>query len=213
MSPVGCKGVFEVNSIRYAIAVVLLFFCTLVLPDSAELPLQCKESVDSKGDVYLSIEGVEYLVRNAKRQCSSEYLYRKKLGESKYSMIISLPASEDLGLNAKSVIYFISQGGYEAIYVGEVPTSATELENGSYQNIVQAGGAVYETVYKLESDKITILSPGKELVIADTECVYESSADSECKNMSGTFDKPLCLLNYSGRKVLVGMKRCAGMLD
>jgi hypothetical protein len=57
------------------------------------------------------------------------------------------------------------------------------------------------------------LSPSKELIISETECVYEKEGGSKCKNMSGTFKQPLCTLNFSGRKVLVGMENCAGMLN
>ncbi|MCP1481911.1 hypothetical protein J2Y88_004222 [Pseudomonas chlororaphis] len=125
--------------------------------------------------------------------------------------MISSPGSDDLGLNAQNMIYFVLPGSKEANYIGDIPASATELEDGTYQNIVQSGGSVFESVYKLGSEKITILSPSRELIISDTQCVYQKKDSKVCKEMSGSFKKPLCVINYGGRKLVSDINECSGM--
>lgn len=198
---------------RCLVMLGFLLYCNLAFSVSSELPLQCRKSGDSTGGVYLSVDGDEFFVRDAERECDSEYLYRKNSGEGKGTVVISLPTSNELGVNAHNIIYFISQGSDEAIYVGEIPASATELEEGVYQSVVQVGGVIYESVYRLDLDKIVILSPSKELIISETECIYKTEGDSACADMPGSFKRPLCVLKYNDRKVAVGMENCAGMLN
>lgn len=88
-------------------------------------------------------------MRKTERECRSEYLYKEKSRAGKDGVIFSSPTSDDLGINAQNIIYSISHGGNEVVYIWEVPASAVEVEEDVYQNIVQAGGSVYENIYRL----------------------------------------------------------------
>lgn len=134
---------------KYIVGVGLCCFCSFALSASLELPLRCKKIGGSPGHVSLSVVHHEFILRKAERECRSEYLYKEKSSAGKDGVIFSSPTSDDLGINAQNIICSISHGGNEVVYIGEIPASAVEVEEDVYQNIVQAGGSVYENIYQL----------------------------------------------------------------
>lgn len=71
----------------------------------------------------------------------------------------------------------------------------------------------YKSAYKLYDDKVSTSSPTRELIISDTQCVYEEAHSKHCKTMSGSVKKPLCVFNYGDRKVKADVVECTGMND
>ena len=87
------------------------------------------------------------------------------------------------------------------------------MAKGAYQHIIQAGGSVYENTYRIESEKIKISLPSKELMISGNECIYESDGDDSCKKIAGSFSYPVCILNYTERKVLASIEHCDSIIN
>jgi hypothetical protein len=154
-----------------------------------------------------------YSLKGSERGCGSEYTYREASNKMDRALIFSAPGSDDLGLNAQNLIYAVPMGNKEAKYIGSIPASATELEDGSYKDVQQSGGSIYESTYVVGDDKISILSPSKELIISGSQCIYQKEESTSCEKMKGSFKKPLCVLNHAERKVLADAAVCSGMRD
>jgi hypothetical protein len=198
---------------RNLIVACILLYCGAAVSASIESPLECKSEAGSEGSVTLSSKDKIFLIKSSERGCGSEYTYKNFSGEAKGLLVTSFPGGDELGINAQNMIYFVPLGSKDAIYVGSIPASSTELEDGTYQNIVQSGGSIYKNIYKIESDKIDILSPSFELIVSDTQCVYQSESGEACKKISGTFEKPICVINYGERKVISDLIKCSGMTE
>ncbi|MGE7958762.1 hypothetical protein ACQKQA_19615 [Pseudomonas sp. NPDC089530] len=198
---------------KHLIVIFALFYYGSAFCGSAERPLGCRSESEGGRGIKLFSNRDVFFIKKAKRRCGSEYTYREYSDGAKGFLVISSPGSDDLGLNAQNMIYFVLSGSKEANYIGDIPASATELEDGTYQNIVQSGGSIFESVYKLSSEKITILSPSRELIISDTQCVYQKKDSKACKEMSGSFKKPLCVINYGEHKVAADINECSGMSE
>ncbi|AZE32920.1 hypothetical protein [Pseudomonas chlororaphis] len=198
---------------RRLLSIFAFFCCGPAFCGSTESQLDCKSESGEESGIALSSNREIFFIKNSARGCGSEYTYREYADGAKGFLVISSPGSDDLGLNAQNMIYFVPSGGKEVNYIGDIPASATELEDGTYQNIVQSGGSIFESVYKLSSEKITILSPSRELIISDTQCIYQRKDSKACKKMSGRFKKPLCVINYGGQKVAADIDECSGMSE
>ncbi|MCB2250741.1 hypothetical protein KTQ74_02450 [Pseudomonas chlororaphis] len=198
---------------RRLLSMFALFCCGPAFCATTESQLDCKNEIVEGSRIVLFSNRDIFFISNSARGCGSEYKYRDYSDGAKGFLIISSPGGDELGLNAQNMIYFVSLGSEKANYIGDIPASATELEDGTYQNIVQSGGSIFESVYKLSSEKITILSPSRELIISDTQCIYQRKDSKACKKMSGSFKEPLCVINYGGQKVAADMDECSGMSE
>ena len=198
---------------RYILAARFSCFCNPALSAPLELPQQCQKVGISQDSVSLSIRSHEFILQKAQRACNSEYLYKENSSPNKGGTIISSPTNNDLGINAQNIIYSISYGSNEAVYIGEIPASATEVAEGVYQHIIQAGGSVYENTYRIESGKIKISLPSKELIISGNECIYESEGNDSCKNIAGSFSYSVCILNHTERKLLASIEHCNRIIN
>ncbi|MGY2293695.1 hypothetical protein ACW9H6_28480 [Pseudomonas sp. SDO528_S397] len=178
-----------------------------------EIFLKCEKHNGVEGQIDLLMGTRIIYVKNTERGCGSEYSYEELLDEKKGGVITSFPTSDDLGLSAKNIIYLVAQDGDEAVYAGEVPASATKLKPGVYEDILQSGGSIYKSVYVLDKGKVSTLYPVKELIVADSQCVYEKKNGKVCRDITGSFNRPLCVLDYGERKVKVDIAECSGMGD
>lgn len=190
--------------------VCVFFYCGVAWSD-VDRQLECKSGSDEPSVLTLSFKDQIFTLKNSERGCDSEYTYRDASENTKRSLIFSAPGSDDMGLNAQNMIYAVMPGSNEAKYIGSIPSSATELEGGGYKDIQQVGGSIYETVYMVEGEKVSTVSPSKELVVSGVQCVYQKKDDKACKKMQGSFTKPLCVLNYGERKVISNAADCVGM--
>lgn len=182
---------------------------------STEHSLICKEA-DQNADqasLTLSFEGGVFSLDNADRGCRSDYVAREVAGTENIAIIFSYPTSDDMGLNAQVMIFSAVAKGGKATYIGDIPASASELEDGTYKDIQQSGDSIYENVYRIESTKVVTLIPGKELIISGEQCVYKEAGSTVCQRMKGTFKKPVCVLNNGERKVLADAKECMDMRE
>lgn len=181
-----------------------------------EHKLLCKDSdqdSDSEVGLVLSFEGGTFSLKNPDRGCRSDYIYREASDKPSDSVIFSYPTSDDMGLNAQVMIFSASAKGGEANYIGSIPASASELQDGSYKDIQQSGGSIYESIYRIDGAKVLTLTPSKELIISDEQCVYKEKSSSACRKMRGSFKHPICVFNYGERKVLADANECADMSE
>lgn len=181
-----------------------------------EHKLLCKDSdqdSDSAVGLVLSFEGGTFSLQNPDRGRRADYIYRELSDEPSGSVIFSYPTSDDMGLNAQVMIFSASAKDSEASYIGSIPASASELQDGSYKDIQQSGGSIYESIYRIDGAKVLTLTPSKELIISDEQCVYKERSSSACQKMRGSFKHPVCVFNYGERKVLAGANECADMSE
>ena len=181
-----------------------------------EHKLLCKDAnqdSDSAVGLVLSFEGRTFSLKNPDRGCRSDYVYREASDEPSGSVIFSYPTSDDMGLNAQVMIFSAPPNGGEASYIGSIPASASELQDGSYKDIQQSGGSIYENIYRIDGAKVLTLTPSKELIISDEQCVYKERSSSACQKMRGGFKHSVCIFNYGERKVLAGANECADMRE
>lgn len=87
------------------------------------------------------------------------------------------------------------------------------MQDGSYKDIQQSGGSIYESIYRIEGREVLTLTPSKELIISDEQCVYKQKSGGVCQKMRGSFKKPVCVFNYGERKVLADANECADMSE
>ena len=195
------------------IAICMFFYCCVAWSDALDSQLECKAGNDVPGELTLLLKDQVFTLKKSERGCESEYTYRDSSDKAKVSFIFSAPGSDDMGLNAQTMIYAVTPGNDEAKYIGSIPASAVGLEDGSYKDVQQVGGSIYESVYVVDGEKVSTISPGKELVISGVQCVYQEKDSNNCKKMHGSFKNPLCVLNYGERKVIAKADDCAGMND
>ena len=196
------------------IVFLLVSYSGLIVAGPTEYQLQCKvfdESADTKVGLILSFEGEAFAIENSDRGCKSDYAYRASLNQSSTPLIFSYPTSEDMGLNSQIMIFAASIKDGSAEYIGSVPAGASELQDGSYKDIQQSGGSIYESIYRIEGREILTLTPGKELIVSGEQCVYKEKSGGVCKKMRGTFKNPVCVINYGSRKVLANVQECSDM--
>lgn len=197
------------------IALAFFIYSGAAYSSSVEHSLICKEADQdsASASLALSFEGGTFSLDNADRGCRSDYVAREVVGAENKIIIFSYPTSDDMGLNAQVMIFSAVAKGGKAAYIGDIPASASELEDGTYKDIQQSGDSIYENVYRIESTKVVTLTPGKELIISGEQCVYKEAGSTVCQKMKGTFKKPVCVLNNGERKVLADARECTDMRE
>ncbi|WP_177413889.1 hypothetical protein [Pseudomonas sp. RU47] len=181
---------------------------------SIEHKLLCKEVGSSEAvKLVLSVKEEVFTLEGSDRGCRSEYVYRAVPAEYGAPFIFSYPASDEMGLNAQVMIFSASAKEGMAHYIGSIPAGASELQDGSFKDIQQSGGSIYESIYRIEGHEVLTLMPGKELIVSDEQCVFKEKSGGACQKMQGSFRKPVCVFNYGERKVLADAKECVGMSE
>lgn len=197
------------------IILLLFVYSGAAYSSSAEHSLLCKEPGQSSdsASLTLSFEEEVFFVNNTDRGCRSDYVVRQAQGAENESIIFSYPTSDDMGLNAQIMIFAAPANGGEAHYIGDIPAGASELKDGNYQDIQQAGDSIYENIYRIDGSKVITLMPGKELIISGEQCVYKKAGDAVCQKMRGSFEKPVCVLNDGARKILAVASDCTELKE
>lgn len=174
--------------------------------------LACKKD-DATGRTSLSSKENSFVIKEVDRGCDSEFTYKKYPGADGGVVIFSWPGSDELGVNAWNEVFIAALGEKEAKYIGTIPVMATEISDKTFKAVTQSDSSMYEEIYQISGDKIITLAPSKEVVIAGELCVYPEKDSVKCKNMKGTPKKPLCVFNYSGRKIFSDISECSTLLQ
>lgn len=180
--------------------------------ESQNIKLQCqehKEGTNSK--LTLSTTGIKFEISNSQKSCKSEFTYSKSTEGKELFIIKSWPTSDEFGENAQNDIFISSSPDKKAIYIGSIPVSANFINEKTYKNISQVGGSIYETIYIINANAISIQQPSKELMFSDTQCIYLKKDSNTCKNITGTFETPICIYNIEGRKILEEPSNCSSL--
>lgn len=191
---------------------LLIFFSINSLASGQEIDLACQEAVKFYGgEVSLSINDLEFKIKNPRRACDSIFTYEPVALPNEMWMITSWPTDEELGLNAQRDLFIAPSKRSEAIYIGSIPVDVTAISANTYRSITQLGGSIYETVYVLHEPSIRIKNPSREFIISDTVCLYKEQNDSACQYFTGTLDNPLCAYIYNGKKILKELSDCSDL--
>ncbi|WP_347902738.1 hypothetical protein [Pseudomonas purpurea] len=196
---------------KHIAALCFLLFCTSASSEVLESNLDCKPGAE--GGLILSSAERVFVIKSPERDCQSAFTFKTYPGKTGAILIFAWPPSDEFGLNSQRYVYSVMPEKKEATHIGYIPAGADEIEDRVFKHVLQEGGSIYETRYRIESDKVSTLSPVKELIIADTLCIYPQRNSSKCEQMTGTFENLVCVMNYGERKVLADISACAGMID
>ncbi|WP_296218368.1 hypothetical protein [Pseudomonas sp. UBA2684] len=198
---------------------IFYFFFSLILSHASVAEnetalLQCREVVtEGKRSLILSADNIDFIISTSQSTCESSFEYQYLKSDNDRYLITSWPTSEELGVNAQRNLYIASPERPDAKYIGSVPVDAEIVGEGRYRRISQEGGSIHETIYFMRDAQIDIEKPSKELVIANTECIYLQGSDSECQRMTGTFENPICVYSHDGKKSLADVSSCSELLN
>lgn len=183
---------------------------------AGEIDLKCQEKTTENGtDLVLTAEKTEFAIKKTQHTCESSFMYIPSSKSAAGGLIIKWPEEDNLGPQAHLIIFSAPLQSSEAEEIGSIPADSnlTEAENGKFQQISQEGGSIYETIYLITDSGIEIESPSRELIIDDTKCIYTHENQKDCKNITGTFNRPVCLNSFFGKKVLAPAEACSDLIN
>lgn len=198
---------------------IFYFFFSLILSNASVAEneathFQCREAItEGKRSLILSADNINFRIQTSQSTCESPFEYQRLKSDSDKYLITSWPTSEELGVNAQRKLYMASPERPDAEYIGSIPVAAEIVGEGRYRNISQEGGSIHETIYFMRDAQLYIEKPSKELVIANTECVYLQGNHNDCKRMTGTFENPICVYSHDGEKTLADISICSELLN
>lgn len=199
--------------IRY-LAIFLFFLACNSSASEENDELTCRAiGIGTGKDILLSKDDMEFSVKNSRRSCESRFSYEDIFLPNKKFMISAWPTEGEPGLNAQRDVFIAPSKKSEAVYIGSIPVDSTPIGENAYRSITQAGGSIHETTYLLTEKSLELKNPSKELVISDSLCVYNRESDSSCQILTGTFESPLCVYNYNGKKILKNVSSCSGLVQ
>jgi hypothetical protein len=181
---------------------------------SESIPLQCREAIAKAENTLILVDNhIEFKISDPQSTCESSFEYEYLKSAAPRYLITSWPENGALGINAQRNLYIAWPDSSEAKYIGSLPVDAEVLKEGKYRRVSQEGGGIYETIYFIQDDRVNIEKPSKELVVANTECIYSHDNDDSCQRMTGTFDDPICVYSHDGEKTLTEISDCSGLLN
>lgn len=192
---------------------VTLFFLLsqVARADGGNLSLQCREIVQGKQVIILTGNQIKFDIVDPYRTCESLFEYERLQRDDGAYLITSWPENDELGINAQRHLYIALSANSEARFVGAVPVEASVIDEGVYRSVSQVGGSIFETIYSIDNGAVSIKKPTKELIISDTKCVYAHEGSDACLDMTGTFDKPVCVYSVDEKKILADISECSDL--
>jgi hypothetical protein len=191
----------------------LLLLSLNLIADKSNIAINCQEAMTESGPALIVTVGKsKFVIKNQEDTCETDFEYIAPHSDKELPMIAAWPTTDELGVNAKRDFYRVSPSMQEAKYLGSIPVDATLISKNRYRSISQVGGSMYETVYFFDNNQINIETPSKELIILDTQCIYKNKDSNNCKHITGTFDKPICVYNYGNRRILASPSICSDLL-
>ena len=192
-----------------AILVLILTSATNVLADKPyEQPI-CKENPELKNNITITLKHKSYHLETGDKDCKVNYAYIPINDDS--LIILVGPDTDELGINARNDIYLAPSDKSIAKKIGSIPVRADFVGGGTFRDIFQTGGSLFQTTYKIEGDQLTIPQPSYELVFSDSQCVYRSRTSSHCTTMIGTYNNPICVWRDNHRQTLARKENCEAL--
>ncbi|WP_134163372.1 hypothetical protein [Pseudomonas citronellolis] len=190
-----------------AVKLLLVSFSAQAAPSIMEAT--CIDHSNTKRITRINIDQRVVTIDNTDKDCSSTYMYYKKSNND--TVIFAGPSGDELGLNAQNDIFIKSETGKIAKSIGSIPVASIPGNDETYVNITQSGGSVFKTIYAIKDQEIDLIPSGLELIFSDTQCIYDTSNSQHCRNMTGTFEKPICIQQIDNKKILQPQEACADM--
>jgi hypothetical protein len=150
--------------------------------------------------------------------CISGFEFLPDLHSRTTGLLLAAPS--ELGLSAKNTVYRVSFESSAVREIGEIPASASPGKNGTYVNILQDGGSIYQTIYTVRQDRVEISSESLELVIDGTVCLapatnvrtIEAADGGDCPKMViASFSNPICIAHNGGESRSAPRSACAAL--
>ncbi|MGL4317444.1 MAG: hypothetical protein ACRCTL_12625 [Pseudomonas sp.] len=180
--------------------------------DNQDTQLKCQEvNEGSVKKLELSDREVRFEVSQYKNSCDQIFTYSQTTGNKNLFIIKSWPTIDEFGENAKNDIFTTLLPDKKATLIGSIPVSANYINDYTYKNLSQTGGSIYETIYIIKARSISIQQPSKELMFSGSQCIYSKKHSGTCKEITGTFENPICIYNIGHRKILAPLPDCSGL--
>ena len=187
----------------------LLLVSTIAQASPSIMEAVCVEHLNSERMTRINIKQESTTIIDTEKDCSSTYTYYKI--PNKGIVIFAGPSGDELGLNAQNDIFIKSETGKIAKSIGSIPVASTPVNDETYVNITLSGGSVFKTIYVIKDQEIDLIPSGLELIFSDTQCIYDTSNSQHCRNMTGTFERPICIQQIDNKKILQPQETCADM--
>ncbi|WP_207882864.1 hypothetical protein [Pseudomonas sp. 30_B] len=193
-----------------SLALIILLIATAANAKSIYEPADCRTTGASK-EIKIYVKGIPYQLGDSSKICDRNYSFIDSGDGS--TIILAGPNSDELGINAQNEIYFASFGSRKAINIGSIPVRSDFIENKTFRDIAQIGGSLFETIYIINEDKLTIAYPSYELIFSDEQCIYKNESSKNCSQLKGTYKNPICAWQSGERKILANNDRCKDLRD
>lgn len=193
------------------ILIFTLLSATNALADKPyEQPI-CKENTKPKNNITIILKHKSYLLETGDKDCKVNYAYIPINDDS--LIILVGPDTDELGINAQNDIYLATSDKSIAKNIGSIPVRADFVGGGTFRDIFQVGGSLFQTTYKIDGRQLTISQPSYELIFSDSQCVYRSRTSNHCTTMIGSYSNPICVWRDNHRQTLARKENCEALQD
>lgn len=202
----------------FKVKLLIFFFSLLPANLSMAQSVACIARGQDAKFILKSINTVPVVLFDQFETCNRPFVFepdRKNILQG----TLSLPP-EELGLNASSVLYWVSFRTGSARRIGELPMSATKMHDFIYENITQEGGSLFENQYEITPSKIIRKPISFEFVIDGILCVQdkkniwnvELSSEKLCgETITATTKEPVCLTHIGTLSKLSSRSACLAL--
>lgn len=197
------------NKIFILITATLLFLNTEpVFSKDIFKPAKCHQP--NKNNITLTLkDNIKINLPVTQKSCASSFAYSASMNDT--ITILAGPGPSELGLNAQHDIYITSENEPAAKYIGSIPVTANPISESKFKDVTQSGGSIFEAIYHITRNSIELDPESLELIFSDTQCILKNKDSKRCVNISGTFEKPICITNSNGKKILQEKSHCADL--
>lgn len=184
---------------------------TITIPSTITLagePYESTGCIQTEDSIALNLENNKKItIPASEKSCNSNFLYNTS--KDGVTILLAGPNSDELGPNAQNDIYIISKNNANPKHIGSIPVAANPITRDQFKEISQVGGSIFETTYIINNNNIEIKPESLELIFADKQCILKKENSEKCVNISGTYEKPICIKNSNNRKILQNKSLCA----
>ena len=192
------------------LVLIIFLFAIEAKAESTYEQADCRITEPSK-EVEIYANGIPYQLGDSSKNCDRNYSFIDSGDGS--TIILAGPNSEEFGINAQNEIYLAIPGSRKANNIGSIPARSDFIENKTFRDIAQVGDSLFETIYIIKDEKLTIAHPSYELIFSDEHCIYKNENSKKCSSLKGTYKNPICAWQSGGRKILAKKERCEDLRD
>lgn len=196
-------------------SIFVLIFSAALANTANSQTLSCMDTHDGIIIFHTNTPERRAHIKNTSSNCASGFTFIQDRNRKMSGYIITPP--KELGLNAKQSVYYTPFNKGANTYIGELPSSANENEEGLFINVLQQGGSIYLEKYKLTPTKIEASPETLELLVDGIACIQNPSdvwqitfhGNRVCNKKAKASSKhPICLSYNNGKATLSPLSIC-----